>query len=241
MSISDIFRIKELKATLAQTQNERDSLKKECDALKKLAPDTELYCQLRKTISLLEKHKIEVAKQAKDLDLIFANKKLEMKSLYEQHKQELILQEKDLDELYANKKRKIETLYEKKEQELNQEIYNLNKQISDKKEELVQLDDEILLQSFGFYKPRYEFENSEIYRIKLEQIRDRQKEMVKSQKAAYCTTNWSVNNSEKEGKHMIKDYVKLLLRSFNNECDASIINVKFHNVNSIEKKITKAF
>jgi hypothetical protein len=241
MSISDIFRIKELKATLAQTQVERDSLKKERDALKKLAPDTELYCQLRKTISLLEKHKIEVAEQTKNLDAIFANKKLEMKSLYEQHKQELILQEKELDELYANKKRKIEALYEKKEQELNQEIYNLNKQISDKKEELVQLDDEILLQSFGFYKPRYEFENSEIYRIKLEQIRDQQKEMVKSQKAAYCTTSWTVNMSEKEGKHMIKDYVKLLLRSFNNECDASIINVKFNNIESIEKKIKKAF
>ena len=241
MSISDIFRIKEIKATLEQTQKERDSLKKERDALKKLAPDTELYCQLRKTISLLEKHKIEVAEQTKNLDVIFANKKLEMKSLYEQHKQELILQEKDLDELYANKKRKIEALYEKKEQELNQEIYNLNKQISDKKEELVQLDDEILLQSFGFYKPKYEFENSEIYRIKLKQIRDQQEGMVKSQTAAYCTTIWSVNKSEKEGKRMIKDYVKLLLRSFNNECDASIINVKFHNANSIDKKITKAF
>ena len=241
MSISDIFRIKELKATLAQTQVERNSLKKERDALKKLAPDTELYCQLRKTISLLEKHKIEVAEQTKNLDAIFANKKLEMKSLYEQHKQELILQEKELDELYANKKRKIEALYEKKEQELNQEIYNLNKQISDKKEELVQLDDEILLQSFGFYKPRYEFENSEIYKIKLQQIRDQQEALVKSEKAVYCTTNWVINQSEKEGKRMIKDYVKLLLRSFNNECDASIINVKFNNIESIEKKIKKAF
>jgi hypothetical protein len=50
-----------------------------------------------------------------------------------------------------------------------------------------------------------------------------------------------VNNSLKEGEKMVKDYVKLILRSFNNECDASIINVKFNNVESIEKKLRKAF
>lgn len=237
MSIFDVFRIKEFKVALAQTESERDRLKKECDALKKLAPDTELYCQLRKTISLLEKHKIEVAEQTKKLDVIFVNKNREMESHYQQHAQDLKQKAIKLDELFANKKRNIEAL----EQELNQHISTLNKQIFDKKEELIQLDDEILLQSFGFYKPKYEFENSEIYRIKLEQIRDRQKGMVKAQTAAYCTTNWAVNNSEKEGRQMIKDYIKLLLRSFNNECDASIINVKFNNVDSIEKKITKAF
>lgn len=40
---------------------------------------------------------------------------------------------------------------------------------------------------------------------------------------------------------MTKDYVKLILRSFNNECDASIVGVKFNNVDSIEKRIRKAF
>jgi hypothetical protein len=50
-----------------------------------------------------------------------------------------------------------------------------------------------------------------------------------------------LNNDAKEGQRMIKDYVKLILRSFNNECDASIVNVKFNNVNAIEKKITKAY
>jgi L-rhamnose mutarotase len=40
---------------------------------------------------------------------------------------------------------------------------------------------------------------------------------------------------------MTKDYTKLIVRSFNNECDASIINVKFNNVESIEKKIRKAY
>jgi hypothetical protein len=65
--------------------------------------------------------------------------------------------------------------------------------------------------------------------------------MVKSHKAAYCIQSVTLNNSVREGELMIKDYLKLLLRSFNNECDASILRVKFNNIKSIEKKITKAF
>lgn len=241
MPIFDIFRLKTLKATLAQAERERDALIKERDALKKLVPESDLYCKLRKTIATLEKYKIGIQQQTKNLAIIYSDKKKELELEFKQNEQIIKKQIKDLDELYNNLKRKAEFVYEKEQKNLNHQLYNLEKQISDKRQLLIQLDDEILLQSFGFYKARYEFENSEVYRIKLEQIRDQQKDMVKSQRAAYCTTSWTINNSEKEGRHMIKDYVKLILRSFNNECDASIINAKFHNIESIEKKIKKAF
>jgi translation initiation factor 1 (eIF-1/SUI1) len=99
MSISDIFRINELKANLTQIQGERDSLKKELadyqqvrkerDALKKLVPETDLYRQLKSTISLLEKHKIEIAQQVKNLESEFAKKKQELELVYELQEQEL--------------------------------------------------------------------------------------------------------------------------------------------------------
>jgi chromosome segregation ATPase len=212
MSISDIFRINELKANLTQTQEERDSLKKECDALKKLLPETDLYCQLRSTISGLEKRKIEIAQQVKNLESEFEKRKQKLKSVFGQQ-----------------------------EQTLKQQICDLNKQISDKKDELIILEDSILLQSFGFYTPQYDFENSEIYRINLEKIRDQQKSMIKSNEAVYCLKRVFLDNSLREGERMVKDYVKLILRSFNNECDASIIKVRFNNIKSIEKKIRKAF
>lgn len=128
-----------------------------------------------------------------------------------------------------------------RKQSLNQKVNELNQLVEVKQKEIVVLDEEILLQSFGFYKPRYNLMNSEAYKTKLEQIRKQQEELVKSGKAAYCPTNWTVNNSQREGERMIRDYVKLIVRSFNNECDASIINVKFNNIVSIEKKIRKAF
>ena len=124
---------------------------------------------------------------------------------------------------------------------LEQEVAELNQQVAAKKRDLIVLDDEILLQSFAIYTPKYDLENSEAYKKKLDQIRQQQAAMVKENKAAYATQNWTINNNAKEGERMVKDYIKLILRSFNNECDASIINVKFNNVDSIEKKIRKAF
>ncbi len=131
--------------------------------------------------------------------------------------------------------------FAQKKQEANQQLIEIGKQIESKKSEIILLDDVLLLQSFGFYTPHYDLQNSELYKIKLEQIRDRQEQLIKSGKAAIFPENMTMNNSRAEGEKMIKDNVKLILRSFNNECDASIINVKFNNIASIEKKIKKAY
>lgn len=128
-----------------------------------------------------------------------------------------------------------------KEATLHKQVQDLEKQVKERKAEVIILDDEILLQSFGFYKPKYDLENSSLFKAKLEEIRAQQEQIVKSGQATSASTSWTVNNSKAEGQKMIKDYVKLILRSFNNECDASIINVKFNNIESIEKKIKKAF
>ncbi len=126
-------------------------------------------------------------------------------------------------------------------QDIEKSLYEIKAQIDEGKRNLVILEDELLLQSFGFYKTKYALNNSEAYKFKLEEIRGKQAAMVKNDKAATCSTNWTLSGSAKEGERMVADYLKLILRSFNNECDASIINVKFNNVESIEKKITKAY
>ncbi len=68
-----------------------------------------------------------------------------------------------------------------------------------------------------------------------------QKEMIKSGAAAVGNQNWTVNNSASKGKKMVNDMIKLVLRSFNNECDYCVDNVKFNNIESSEKRIEKSF
>jgi hypothetical protein len=108
-------------------------------------------------------------------------------------------------------------------------------------EDLVVLEDKLLLQSFGLYEPLYALRNSDEYRDRLDEIRAKQAAMVKAGEAAHCPTGWQVNNSKKEGERMIRDYSKLIVRAFNNECDAATTAVKFNNIASVEKRIQKAF
>ncbi len=120
-------------------------------------------------------------------------------------------------------------------------ITALEVEIKNKKNEIIELDEEILLQSFGLYKPRYEYvKTSEEFKKLLDAIREQQIAKVKGGTAASCATSWTVNNNLKEGERMVRDYQKLILRAFNNECDASITDIKFNNIESIEKKIRKA-
>ncbi len=103
------------------------------------------------------------------------------------------------------------------------------------------VEDQLNMQSFGFYRPRYGFENSERYMHQLTDVRDRQKVMVKSDLATECPTEWTVEGSAAKGRKMIKEHSQLMLRAFNGECDAAIGQVKYNNVNNLETRITRSF
>ena len=66
--------------------------------------------------------------------------------------------------------------------------------------DIIELDDKILFQNFGVYQPQYNFATLDEYKEKLDDIRNQQKEMIKSHTAAICNTAWKVQGSEKAGK-----------------------------------------
>lgn len=107
------------------------------------------------------------------------------------------------------------------------------------KNELIITEEELLLQSFGLYKPKYDFMNSEQYKNKLDEIRNLQKELIKIGTATSGNLDWSVNGSKAEGNKMVKDMQKLLLRAFNSECEQCISKVRYSNFEASEKRIAK--
>ena len=135
-----------------------------------------------------------------------------------------------------------------------QQIANLNAQIADrnnavasldstiqmKQKEVVKLDEEIGLQDFGLYRPRFDFATSDGYKERLAQIRTQQKDMIKQGQAVIGNMNWTVNGSKSEGQKMVKDMQKLLLRAFNSECDELVDKVKYNNFDSAYSRMTKA-
>ncbi len=127
-----------------------------------------------------------------------------------------------------------ETVLKEKIEELTVVRDNLRK-------EIIQLDDEILFQDFGVYKPQYCFAELDQYKEVLYNLRKEQKEMIKKGTAATCAMSWKVGGSEKEGKKFIAESIKQIIRNFNLECDICIDKVRFSNYESTEKRIFKAY
>ncbi|MBV6738614.1 DUF4041 domain-containing protein [Priestia megaterium] len=126
-------------------------------------------------------------------------------------------------------------------EELNSKKTDVINEISLVQEELILLKDEQLMQSFGFYEPKYGFETSEVYQSKLADICKQQQQLVKSKEATNHFLDWAIGDDKKKGKEFILDTIKLTLRAFNNECDNAISKVKFNNIESNEKRIRKVY
>ena len=106
-----------------------------------------------------------------------------------------------------------------------QDLNSLNNQIVQAKTELVETNEEVLMQSFGLYKPHFAFANSTEYKDELTKVRTQQKECIKAGRAATGRDDWTVNGDKRKGAKMIHDMQKLLIRAFNCECD-DISNLK---------------
>ncbi len=133
--------------------------------------------------------------------------------------------------------RDLEAAYQKTESKQQQELSRLNSEINSKKQQLITFDDAILVQEFGLYSPRYSFINAAEYKEKLTQIRNQQKACIKNHTAVSGNANWTVNNSASQGRKMVSDMQKLLLRAFNSECDETIGKIKYNNIDASVKKI----
>lgn len=111
--------------------------------------------------------------------------------------------------------------------------------IEDKKKEIESLDDAILVQDYGLYEPRFDFASSTQFKDELKKCRDQQKAAIKDFGNAAKETNWTVNGSKSEGKKMVRDISKLLMRAYNGECDDLVRKVKSINVDKSIERVYK--
>jgi Domain of unknown function (DUF4041)/T5orf172 domain len=126
-------------------------------------------------------------------------------------------------------------------QQAQSDEQELSVKISLLRQKLQGLEEQEFFESFGFYDSKYNFQESVIYKQRLDQIRAEQKQIIKDKKAAVCLTEWSVGGSVKEGKKMTDNFIKLVLRAFNGECDASVMKVKYNNVQTMENRVRKTY
>lgn len=109
------------------------------------------------------------------------------------------------------------------------------------RKEISLFENKLDLIEFGVYEPIYEFEKSDDYRAEQGKIIEQQKQMISSETAAICRSNWTIDGSEAKGKASTRRYIKLTLRAFNGECESLIAKVKWNNVNQMQERIKKSF
>jgi hypothetical protein len=120
-------------------------------------------------------------------------------------------------------------------------LQEISDQIEASRDQVLVLEETLLLESFALYLPKFAFTNSSDYKSALESVREKQKALIKGGTAATGNMSWEVNGKKSEGKKLVNDMMKLLIRSFNNECDYCVDNVKFDNVELGEKRIRQSF
>lgn len=111
--------------------------------------------------------------------------------------------------------------------ELGAERDQLLEHVAELRSEVVETRERALLQESGVYEYAHPLEDAVAYKARLDMLRQRIKEMnMADGRAVSAARGWTVNGSEAQGRTMIRDYSKLMLRAFNAEADVLVRGLK---------------
>ena len=147
---------------------------------------------------------------------------------------------KEYEELTA-KYNSLDGDFDKKKNILNSDYQQKHEMYEKLVAEISILEENLEFTAVGIYKPHFDFETSERYKQALQDVRAKQKQLIKGKNAVVCRTDWTVEGSKQKGRRMTNQYIKLMLRAFNGECDAAVLKVRWDNVDRMEARILKAF
>ncbi|WP_170837764.1 DUF4041 domain-containing protein [Streptomyces sp. TP-A0874] len=105
---------------------------------------------------------------------------------------------------------------------------------------LVVTDDLALLQEAGVYEYRHPLADAVAYKERIGLIKDEYKALTKNGRAVMGATHWMVNGSAAEGRRMVRDFSKLMLRAYNAEADAAVRGMKPHRLASLVDRLVKS-
>ena len=136
---------------------------------------------------------------------------------------------------------------QKRKEELEAEVdklikdaASLQQQLDQVREEIVVTEDTAILQEVGVYNYFHPLSDVVAYQSRLESLQDKVKAMAKKDGGAvFSATTWTVNGSEAQGRAMVRDISKLMLRAFNAEADNLVRFLKPYKVHSAIERLDK--
>lgn len=135
-----------------------------------------------------------------------------------------------------------------KNEQMEAKLNVLQNKIAEKQKELHSLEaainganEELNIQEYGFYKRKYKFSDSSKYKIELDNIRKKEKDLVKNSGAGSIINPMALNGSSAQGKTMQNQLIKAMIRGFNGEADALLVKITVSNVDQKIKSLEKIY
>ena len=144
----------------------------------------------------------------------------------------------DLEDL----ERQIQSLRESREKsaaDFEAEVASYEQRLTDLKEQVVTTEDAAILQEVGVYDYRHPLDDSVAYKSELASLKDKIKTQARTRNAVTATTSWTVNNSAAQGRKMVRDISKLMLRAYNAEADNLVRSMKPYKLDSAIDRLNK--
>lgn len=164
-----------------------------------------------------------------------------------------VLERSQLQAELENLRREIALAQDERTQVLDAEFERLNGQIqsaqielesvrsdlASTRSQLVAVRDEQMLQEIGIYEYSHPLDSSIAYKAEIARIKDRHKSMVRNKQAVDGSTTWTINGSAAQGRKMVTDFSKLMLRAYNNEADNAVRSMKPYKRQSSVDRLEK--
>jgi hypothetical protein len=97
-----------------------------------------------------------------------------------------------------------------------------------------------VLQEVGIYEYRHPLTDAVAYQAELKRLKDRVRTMCRKDGGAIRgTTDWTVNGSAAQGRKMVRETSKLMLRAYNAEADVLVRGMKPYKLESAIDRLTK--
>ncbi len=120
------------------------------------------------------------------------------------------------------------------------ETEELTAELAELRTQVVTTREEAVLQEVGVYEYRHPLQDAVAYQAELKRVKDAIKTMTRKDGGAVTgSTNWTVNGSLPQGRAMVRDFSKLMLRAYNAEADNLVRGLKPYKLNSAIDRLTK--
>jgi hypothetical protein len=116
----------------------------------------------------------------------------------------------------------------------------LEAQVAELLKEVVVTEEASILQEVGIYEYRHPLSDAVAYQAELKRLQDLIKAMArKDGGAVLASTTWTVNGSKVQGRKMVREYSKLVLRAYNAEADNLVRGLKPYKLASALDRLAK--